>query len=278
MRKGIRAVRREGRKAALISATVDAVLALLVVNLALRVVELPSVPSTVPVPAALVDVGAPRVVDLGIVVGVAVGLAVLVVELVVRLRRPLVERFESVNPEVSEALRTARDAVKSGRENRMATRLYTDTVDRLRETSSIGLLDVRRLAVTFLVVALLAPASIHVAAVDYEVTFDGDESTDGADRDPAAEREYEGLQNPEEVLGEPEDVQSGDRTVETTLPTQGSGNGSAPPESYDSGGYAGGAVEVESQQAGFAEEERIEDAELVREYNLRIREEEDAGS
>lgn len=274
MRTAIRAVRREGQKAALIYATVDAVLALVVVTLVLRVVELPSLPSTLPTPAALVAVGAPSTVALAAVAGLAAGGTTFAVELAVRLRQPLVERFESVNPEVSEALRTARDAVESGRESRMATRLYATTIDRLRETSSLGLIDVRRIAVTFLLVALLAPASVHVAAVDYDLTFGGGGSEGPSDQASAADSEYEGLQNPDQVLGDPEDVRSGNRSVEATLPTQGTGDGNASSESYGSGGYAGDGVEVESQQAGFDEGERLEDAELIREYNLRIREDE----
>ncbi|MFB6161178.1 MAG: hypothetical protein ABEJ61_08385 [Haloferacaceae archaeon] len=275
MRRGIRAVRREGRKAALIYATVDAVLALLLVNLLLRVTALPSVPSALPVPGAAVAVGAPATVDLAVVAGVVAGIGAFGADLALRLRRPLVERFESVNPEVSEALRTARDAVEAGRESRMATRLYDETVERLGETSSLGLLDLRRIAVTILLVALLAPASVHVVAVDYQVTFDGGEEAP-RDGTSTTDSEYEGLQNPDQVLGDPEDVRAGDRSIDTTLPTQGSGSGNASAaESYDSGGYAGSAVEVESQQAGFAEQERLEDAELIREYNLRIREEEE---
>jgi hypothetical protein len=275
MRRGLRAVRREGRKAALIQATVDAVLVLLAVNLLVRVAAPPSIPSEIPFPGSLVAAGAPAAVDLAAAVGVAAALVAAAVEFVVRLRRPLVEQFESVNPEVSEALRTARDALESDHDGRMATRLYADTVDRLRTTSSVGLLDLRRLVATVLLVALLAPASVHVAAVDFQITVGG-ESDGGSDGGaPSADREYEGLQSADQVLGEPEDVDPGDRSVEATLSTQGSGNESSSPESYDSGGFAGDDVDVESQQAGFSETERLEDAELIREYNLRIRQEDD---
>lgn len=267
-------VRREGRKVAVIYAAVDAALATLAVNVALQVLAPPSVPGAVGLPAAVGDaLGAPGVrpeVETSILVGLAAGLAVFVAEFLLRIRRPAVEQFENANPEVREALRTARDAVRGGRDSAMAARLYEDVIESLRATSSAGLVDLRRVTLTVAVVLALSVASIQVAVVDVSL-FGGD---DGPGAENARPDEYTGLQDGDQILGEAENVSAGDNELEASLDSQrdGDADGSASaPASYDTGGFAGGG-DVESQRAGFAAEERLEDAELVREYNLRIRE------
>ena len=274
MERAIRVIRREGRKAALVEATVEAAAVLVAVDLLVAVVPLAGVPATVPVPDAVAPTPALAAVDTGAVAAVLAGLVVFVLGAWLRLRRPAVERFGAVNPAVAEALRTARDAVRADRESRMAARLYDETVERLRETSSLGLLDVRRVVVALVVVAVLAPASIGATATGFQVTLDGgsDATVPSSSTD-----EYEGLQEPSSVLGESEDVEAGPQAVNATVQSSGSGGNEsreATADAYQSG-FGSGAVETESQQAGFAEQERLEDAELVREYNLQIRQEDD---
>jgi hypothetical protein len=281
MRRAITEVRREGYKVALIYAVVDAALAALAVNLLVQVVKPAELPTTLPWPTALFDAivryaGAPPgPLQTSIVVGIAAGVVVFVVEFAVRTRRPFVEQFEGANPEVREALRTARDTVRAGRDSRMALALYEDVLARLRRTSSIGLVNLKRVFLTVLVISVVSVASIQVAVVDLDIgDFDGaDANNAGTDR----ESEYEGLQDANDVLGEPEDVSAGEETLNTTLSTEGGGDdgsaSSAP--AYESSGFSGTA-DVEGQEAGFAESEQLEDAELIREYNLRIRAEDDS--
>jgi hypothetical protein len=275
MERAIRAVRREGQKAALIESTVEAVALLLVVDLLLSVVPVAGLPASVPVPASVAPTPAFETVDTGAVVAVGVGGTTFVLGLWLRLRRPAVERFGAVNPGVSEALRTARDALHADAEGRMAARLYEDTVAALRETSSLGLLHVRRIGVVLLVIAVLAPASIGATATGFEVVLAG--ADDAPTGGQTTADEFEGLQDPDSVLGDPEDVEAGDEAVNATVGSQGSGGNesqAAAPGAYSGFGQAGD-VETEGQQAGFAEQERLEDAELIREYNLRIRQEDD---
>ncbi|MFB6280893.1 MAG: hypothetical protein ABEH40_02610 [Haloferacaceae archaeon] len=281
MRRAVRAVRREGRKAAAIGAAAEAVAVVLAANLALDVAAelLPgaldrSVPLPVPGgrPAAA---PLPASVDATVVVAVGAGALAGAVAYRLRVRRPTVERFEAVNPPVAEALRTARDALAAGRDGPMADRLYESVLDRLERCSSLGLLGVRRLAVTVAVVVLLGAANVGVTVVDPGLGLGGGpgEPAAASGGAPAADSdEYGGLRNPDEVLGDPEDVSAGDETLNASVPARGSGNGSGSTGSYPTGGFAG-STSVESQQAGFAEAERLEDAELIREYNLRIREE-----
>jgi hypothetical protein len=283
MRRAITQVRREGFKVASIYAAVDAALAALVVNLLLQVLKPDGVPATIPWPRAAFDAivryaGAePGPLQTSIVIGVVAGVVVFVGEFLARTRRPFVEQFEGANPEVREALRTARDTVRAGRDSRMATALYEEVLARLRRSSSIGLVNVKRVFLTVIVISAVSVASIQVAVVDLDI---GDLNDEGPGSDPDdRESEYEGLQDASGVLGEPENVTAGEETLNTTLATEGGGDdgGDSAPASYDSSGFAGSS-DVEGQEAGFAEREQLEDAELIREYNLRIRAEDDADS
>ena len=281
MRRAITAVRREGYKVALIYAAVDAALAALVVNLLLQVVKPQELPATLPWPGVVVDAvvrstGAPPApLQTSVVVGFVAGVVVLVGEFVLRTRRPFVEQFEGANPEVDEALRTARDAVRSGTDSRMATALYEDVLAGLRRTSSVGLVNLKRVFLTVILLSVVSVASIQVAVVDLDIGDLGDDPADDSLDNRTSE--YEGLQDASGVLGEPEDVSAGEETLNTTLATEGGGDdGSASSgTAYDSSGFSG-STDVEGQEAGFAEREQLEDAELIREYNLRIRSEDDS--
>jgi hypothetical protein len=282
MRRAVTLVRREGYKVALIYAAVDAALATLGVNLLLQVLRPDAIPATLPWPRVVFDAivgytGAPPgPLQTSIVAGLGAGVLVFVGEFFARTRRPLVEQFEQANPEIREALRTARDTVRDGTAtgSRMTVALYEDVLARLRRTSSIGLVNVPRVFVTVLVIAIVSVASIQVAVVDLDLTALGGEGDDALDD---RDSEYEGLQDANSVLGEPENVTAGEETLDTTLATEGGGddggNGSA--AAYDSSGFSG-TGEIEGQEAGFAENEQLEDAELIREYNLRIRAEDES--
>jgi hypothetical protein len=280
MRRALAQVRREGYKVAAIYAAVDAALAVLVVNLFLQVTKPEAVAPTLPWPRVLFDAivgytGAqPAPLQTSIVVGLVTGIVVFAGEFLLRTRRPVVEQFEDANPAVQEALRTARDTLESGRDSRMALALYEDVLARLKRTSSVGLVNLKRVFLTVLVVSAVSLASIQVAVVDLDVRdFSPDEDVADPDRDS----EYEGLQDASGVLGDPEDVAAGEETLNTTLATEGGGDDGSEgaPAAYDSSGFAGSG-DVEGQEAGFAESEQLEDAELIREYNLRIRETDDS--
>lgn len=284
IRRAIAEIRREGWKVAVIYGVVDAALATLAVNLAATVAGgVPGLPARLPFPAAIrrvlreaagVTLAEPTVSSTA-VVGAAVGSLVLVGEVAWRLRRPLVEQFEAANPALRESLRTARDAVRRDGHSRMALRLYESVLADLERASSVGLIDLRRVAVTLLVVVAMSIATIHLAVVDISLAGLGG-TADGQAPDGGQRTEYTGLQDGSSVLGEPEDVPEGQEELDATIDTAGSGSGEG------SGGQSAAAYEnsgfdpsttVESQRAGFTEREQLEDAELIREYNLRIRQE-----
>ncbi len=280
MRRALAQVRREGYKVAVIYAVVDAAAVALLANLLVQVLPVPYVPERVALPGAIVPVAEAVGITLtdpavtgAAVVALLAGLLTVTVEVGLRARRPLVEQFEAANPEVREALRTARDAVDDGLQSTIALSLYEDVLARLRETSSVGLVRRRRIAVTLLLVLALSMVSLQVAVYDLSLANLGGKG-DQPGAPPATE--YTGLRDGDAILGDPTDVSAGQEELNATIGTsgQGGGNASDVPRSYETGGFAV-AGDVESQQAGFSGTEQLEDAALIREYNLRIREDSD---
>jgi len=271
MAAALQAVRREGRKVAAIYATVDAVLLGLLADLACATVA--AVPARVALPAAAPIDALP----VPILAAALVATLAFAAEYGYRTRRPLVEQFEAANPAVREALRTARDAVDTGSDTRMAARLYERVLVDLRETSSIALLDARRVAVTVVAVVVVSLLCVHAALAGIAVDVGGGPgpatASSGGGGGGSTSDEYGGLQDGSGVLGDPTDVQAGNDALNASVDASGGGGtGDDGPDSYDASGYTGGSdAAIESQQAGYDDPTGIEDAELIREYTLRIR-------
>ncbi|WP_336022544.1 DUF7502 family protein [Halobellus salinisoli] len=276
MRTAIAEVRREVRNVALLYAIVEAALLALLANLALDLLDPQWLAIDVPLPSVAVDAlgGVPIAGDLAptalpatALVAVAAGAVGFAAAYGLRVRRPLVERFESANTQLGEALRTARDAVDDGTDTEMARRLYDDVIETLGSTSTLELVETRRVVVTLALVALVSVASVQVAVVNPDLAGllgGGEPTVDRPDDD--------GLQDGDEILGDREDVDAGDDDENISVPGTGEGSADGPTGSDGGFGGGGGSGEFDSQQSGYAGQERIEDAELVREYNLRIRE------
>jgi len=280
MADAVSEVRREAAKAAVVSSVVDAAAATLLANVAFRVVELP-VRSSVSLgflprvdPAVSVHVAVPLALAVGLLVGVA--------EYLILMRVPAVEQFEEVNPSVAEALRTARDLVADdgnpNRDSRMSVALYDDVLARLRESSSVELLPTRRIVGALLVALLLSAGSIQVAISDIQFEGLAGDGVSAGDRPDQVSDEETRLQNGSSILGDPEDVAAGSEQLNATVAgTGGSGDGDGPESSaaaYDSTGYGGDSA-VESQRAGYLADDTLEEADLIRDYTLEIRENED---
>ncbi|WP_251343135.1 DUF7502 family protein [Haloplanus halophilus] len=287
LRRALTQIRREGLKVAVIYAVADAALATLLVNLVASFAGVPYLPARLPIPeavlSALRSAGvtlAEPTVSSGAVVGAGLGLLVFATEVTWRSRRPLVEQFAAANPSLSESLRTARDAVDRGRESRIVLRLYEQVLDELQEASSVGLISVRRVAVTVVVISLLSVATIQLAVVDITLAgLGGPAEPEGPGG--GTQQDYTGLQDGSSILGEPEDVPAGSEELDASIDTTGSGSGEGSDvdsaAAYADSGFDSSSP-VESQRAGFSEGENLEDAELIREYNLRIRQETDSDS
>ena len=255
IRRAVVQVRRETIKAAAIHAVVDAVLVVLVVNLGLTVVG--------------IDLPGPSYVR-QVVAGVA-GLLVGATEFGLRFRTPPIAQFEAVNPAVSEALRTARDAALDGEETRMARRLYDDVLEGLQSASSADLVSTGRVLVSVLVVFGLALGTVQASVLGLDLTPTPD-TNGGPTTDGEREREYDGLYDGEAILGEETDADAGDDDLDAVVGgSPGSEGGDTDfDQGYDSGGFSSDAS-YDAQQAGFSRSDDVENADIIREYNLRIR-------
>lgn len=285
LNRAVREVRRERAKAVFLHATVEAAAVLLVVNLLLVTVTIPPVAGEWPLPrpvgllvgAAIGGPPAVPTVAVATVVALLAGAGTFAVASWWRLRRPAVERFEAANPQVAEALRTARDAAADGAETVVARALYADVLDRLDTTSSRELLNLRRLAGAVVLVFVASVLTVHTAALGVAIDpFDHrspvDDGTDGGTTPAATAVEYEGLADGDEVLGEPEDVGSGDEAVPAVIESEGGpGEPSDDERGYDRTGFSTDGAGVDPQEAGFEAPEELEDADLIRRYNLEIR-------
>jgi hypothetical protein len=256
-------VRSEARKAAAVHAVVDGAVVLLAVNLVLAVVE--------------VSLPGPGWADIALagVLGLATGVA----EFLLRTRTPLVEQFEAVNPAVREALRTARDAAADGADTRMARRLYADVLDGLRSASSDDLVSRRHVSAGVVLVLVLAVGTVGVTAAGIELGLGGGEDTAPGDGGPASSpgNIYDGLQDGDAVLGEETNVSGGDDEQDVVIGGSAGDAGGAPTtdRSFETGGFASEAA-YDAQQAGFDAPDDVENADIIREYNLRIREDEES--
>lgn len=261
IREALAEVRKEGLKAAVLVAAVDATLAAALVTLASSLSGIPALSRAV---AGSVTGGH----VLAVLAAVAVGGA----ELAWRRRRPTVERFEAGNPEVREALRTARDAVDADRADSVARTLYEDVLERLSDTSSLALVPWRRLGATVVLVVLVSGLTLAVSvgapAPAPTATDPGpSESVDGSVGGQT--NGTEGLRDGDEVLGDPTNVSAGDRNLTASVEAGTGGEGDREPA--DRGGYGGDdRPAVESQRAGYASTGSVEDADLIREYTLAL--------
>ncbi|PSP31842.1 hypothetical protein BRC64_08565 [Halobacteriales archaeon QH_10_67_22] len=265
-------VRREGLKAAVIYAVVDGVALFLLVNFVLVLLDPAFLPTRVALPGS--ELALPGSALVGAAVGVAGGGG----ELWWRSQQSIVEQFEAVNPPVAESLRTARDAVAADANSRMAVRLYEDVLSGLRESSSVALVAWKRVGATLAVAVVVSLVTLQVAATPTAVF--GPTVADNETREGAVQN-YTGLKDGDDVLGAPEVVSNGSETRTARVESSGGGRELDDEEQFPGdvgagGGGGGGDGSVDSQQAGFAAPDRVEDADLVREYNERIREDANA--
>lgn len=274
-------IRREGAKAAFLHATIEATILLVGVYFGLSELQPGFLPES--------EVAALGPVQVSNYMAVAVGVAAvfLLVDTALTYRRRTLEYFEQVNPQVEEALRTARDAAKRGEENEMADALYDDVIEELRTTSSDGFVSLKRVLgalALVAVIALLIFGALSLGGYGGGGGLFGESSagSGGASSQSAAgggggggEGGETQTETSDELFGEEGDVVRGDDLQEIELGTSGAGAGgegsSGDTESPSDGSDFSGNVQVEGQRAEFTEEEEVEDAELVKEYNLRVR-------
>ena len=276
---------REARKAAFLQAALDAMLVFVVLRLALQLTPvgdgsgaLVSVPLPGGLAGALGGVGIilpdPVTVSAAGAATALTGVAWFVADALLRYDRLGVERFEADNPVVEEALRTARDTAEGDVDNPVAVELYREVLGRLEDTSSRAFVQRRQLVAVVVGLALVSAATVGVAGLGLSPIGTGGDAdvgtVGGAGGGGGAGGESSGSGGGEDLLGEEGEVERG--TDDRSLQLRGEGEGQA----GGGGDYSGGSFDadpgrVEASRAEFSEEERPEDAELVRAYTERIR-------
>lgn len=267
-------IRVEGAKAAFLHAVVEATL------IALGGVFLLS--SSEAVPETIGPASGPVVISL--LVAFLFG----VFSFYLTYRRRTLETFEELNPNVREALRTARDSARDGNETEMAQSLYKDVTEELKETSAEGFVSIKRVAASVVLLVGVGLLLLHASFLGVggagdglfglNEGFGGDDAPDeGQQAGEEGATEYDELQDPDEVMGEEGEVLQGSENEEVQLRTGGEGEGGNIGERGSTGEIEDrvGDSDVDAQRAEFAPDEEIEDAELVKEYNLRVRDEEE---
>jgi hypothetical protein len=286
IRTALSEINREGVKLAAIYAVIDAAVVVLLVNVVLTVFSVPVLPDQIPLDPTTSELlsdtlglgtsGQPVLLSAGVLIGSATGIIVFVAEVWWRQRQPLIEQFEAANPPLRESLRTARDAVRRDADSAMINRLYSEVLNNLNKASSVGLLNFKRIAASLVLVAILSGATIQLAVVDIELTGQQDsvETIPGE-----SETEYDGLQNGSSLLADPTDVPEGEAVENATVSSTGSGdtdgNATDAPSGYQNTGFDS-ATNIQSQRAAYDSGTDVEDAALIREYNIQIRTETDS--
>ena len=267
VRAALAEIRREQYKVAFVYASLDAACVALAVGLVFGVTGFSPLDASV-APAAFRSLAVPAP-DFGTVAAVVAGLAAFLAEFGLRARRPTAERFEAANPEVAEALRTARDVTRADRTNPMVQALYADVLDRLGETSSVGLVNGTRLAATVALALVLSLASVQTAVVGLDLGESpaGAGDVGGANGDAAAfeNRTSVELRDGDGVLGEETDVSAGSENLTASVGSSPGGEGEDE-WNYDRDADADSDGSVEAERSGFASPERVEDADLVQRY------------
>lgn len=278
----VRTVRREGAKAATVHAVVDAAVIFIVVNLLsglfLSVTSSPV--ETVALPPSITrrawDIGLyiPESFPIGIGVLIATGLAIaiFIVEFVVLYRRFTLEKFEAMNPVVREAFRTARDAASDGEETVMAQELFQSVLCDLQGATSQKFVNGRRLTTTVVVLLLVSLGVLGAAVTGFHIDLNDNtgaavvvqQGTGGGGAGTGG--------NANDVLGERTEVERGTQQQAIQLDGEEAEAGGATGGSYESSGFSVDPQEVDAVAAEYSNEGELEDSELIREYNQRIRE------
>lgn len=298
IREAIEEIRNEGLKAALVHGVVESTLVLIALAVGLSLAHTPSIPETVATPSSVVgalnDAAAsagytgtpfpePYTVSGALVVAVGVALVFFVIDVALVYRSRTVEAYESFNPEVREALRTARDAAEDGRDDTMTRQLYADVLARLDATSSEEFISGRRMAMSLFLIVGIGLLMMYASVLGFNFQpgdglFPGGGGGGGsqatADSQDTSTEKRAAWDDASGVLGEEKPpAAGGSDTVGVSLTQSGSasadgGGGSEPGEFPDTTG------EVETERSGYDQQEQIEDAELVKGYSLRVSEDE----
>ncbi|MFB6284732.1 MAG: hypothetical protein ABEK59_12530 [Halobacteria archaeon] len=278
--KAVKEVKREGLKAGLVHASIESAILLI----GLVVVISKADPSFIPDGSIAVSGVA---VSKGSLVAVGVSFVFFILDVFWIYRRNTVKKFEEFNPEIQEVLRTARDTAKDDIDNPIAQRLYDETIEKLKNSSSAGFISIKRIATTILILLIIALLFAYVTLMGFNYMPGGGFGLQGAgpgvgqgasgsqgDSSGAASGDkikYKGLQDGDQILGEKGNLTTGSNRKTINLSESGSAEdgGAGGAGSFSSGDGSGPSNPgIDVERSDYQTETNIdrEEARLMREY------------
>lgn len=177
-----------------------------------------------------------------------------------RSRKYRLEIYEEQNPELQEILRTARDNLEV--QNIVSQAMFDDLMERARYVTSESIIPGKQIIQKIVVIGILSFLTVLSGLGDIQLQADSKEFLSQLNPDELLEGEDDGvLKNSSEIFGEEKDL--GDVSTALDINITGEGSGEEAERI--------GRGEEEEFVFEAAEPERIEDAELAKQYSLAIR-------
>jgi hypothetical protein len=222
-------------------------------------------------------------IPLFLVYSIIISLVFIIIDFLITYRSRDIYKMEKDNPRLQYALRTAKEGSDREEEpNIMEKRLYEDVLDELKKSSSKGFVNGKRFVFIFGLMFVMGGVSVGsdytgfgLSDVGEGLGISSDGNQDSSGSSGSQQNQYDSLQDPDDVLGEEGEVTRGSDTEDIELRQSGSGSsGEEDSQSnYESDNSYPTTSSVEGVRSEYNNEEEIEDSDLVKEYNLRIREE-----
>lgn len=184
-----------------------------------------------------------------------------------RSRNYEIELYEEENPELDEMLRTARDNLDDN--SIVSKALFDEVVERTRSISPSTVISEKAILYKTLLILFLSFATVITGMVDFSVTDKGGEIIDqvtnpGGSENQTDDVNFENLEtgDPEDILGEPQDIDPSDHEFDINYDVQ-DGGIYRESRAYESDGNFVSMFDTGSN---------LEERELARRYMVRIRE------
>lgn len=241
--KLLKRLRREFIKVNLIQASLDALVAVLSVNLVLFLLNITLVTHFLHY----------RILAIS-------GFIFLLADWIYRSRKYRLEIYEEENPQLREILRTARDNLDN--QNVVSQAMFDDLMERARSVTSESIIPSGEIIKKIFVIGALSFLTALSGLVDFQPVEESREVFSQLQPQQVLNPEPEGLRNASEIYGEPRDIEASATDLQINV----TGDASA---DEDSSGVRADSEEFmfEASDPGMPE-----DVELARQYSLAIRE------
>lgn len=184
-------------------------------------------------------------------------------DLYYRAKKYRLEIFEEKNPELREALRTARDNLDQ--RNIVSQALFDEVMERSRSVTSESIIPNRVIIQKMIVVGLLSFITVLSGLADFQIDQDGGNILPGTDSisDITGEDDDDELKNATEIYGEEQDIAVSDKLVTFNISGSGESESSEMEEAQ---------AEPEDVVLDVSGPSLSEDVELAKKYSIAIKE------